>query len=215
MKKTNIVLLDDHEIFLKGLENLLGNQGSLNLVGVFTEGHELLKTIQDLAIDLFLLDLQLADMTAEHLITSIKVIKPCTPILYLTMLRGVRIKRRIEKLGANGYILKDASVKKLLEAIEVVSDGKDYYYDEESDEEEKVNTVTFPENKIHKMLSKRELEVLRLVCAEYSSAEIGEKLFLSTGTVDTHRRNILIKLGVNNTVGLVKFAIQNSLLDDE
>ncbi|MBA4850019.1 response regulator transcription factor [Emticicia sp. BO119] len=215
MKKTNIVLLDDHEIFLKGLENLLSNQGGLNLVGVFTEGHELLKAIHDLTIDLFLLDLQLADMTAEHLITSIKDIKPCTPILYLTMLRGVRIKRRIEKLGANGYILKDASVKKLLEAIEVVSGGKDFYYDEESEEEEKLNTVTFPVNKIQEILSKRELEILKLVCAEYSSAEIGEKLFLSTGTVDTHRRNILVKLGVNNTVGLVKFAIQNSLINDE
>jgi DNA-binding CsgD family transcriptional regulator len=63
-------------------------------------------------------------------------------------------------------------------------------------------------------LSPREYEILQLICRELSSAEIGEKLFLSTGTVDTHRRNILVKLGVNNTVGLVKFAIQNGLLNE-
>lgn len=213
MKKTNIILLDDHEIFLKGLEKLLTNQATLNLAAIFTEGKKLLDTLPDLSADLLILDLQVQDISAEDLLLSIKKIRQEIPILYLTMFRGSRIRHRIEKMGANGYILKDASVNRLLEAIKVVSEGGQYYY-EDSVEEEK-NTVTFPKNKIHELLSKRETEILKLVCAEYSSAEIGEKLFLSTGTVDTHRRNILVKLGVNNTVGMVKFAIQNFLLTDE
>lgn len=217
MEKIRIVLLDDHEIFLKGLEKLLSNLPELYLVEVFSEGKKLLANLQNLQVDLLILDLQLPDISAEDLLLDIRKIKPQTPILYLTMMRGTRIRHRIEKMGANGYILKDASVERLLQAIRMVAAGEEYFYedDEGADIDDEKNTVTFPKNRVHEMLSKREIEILKLVCAEYSSSEIGEKLFLSTGTVDTHRRNILVKLGVNNTVGLVKFAIQNSLLDEE
>jgi two-component system response regulator NreC len=73
--------------------------------------------------------------------------------------------------------------------------------------------VTIEDKQIDEILSRRELEVLRLICKEYSNAEIAEKLFLSVSTVETHRKNLIAKLGVNNTVGLVKFALRNNLTD--
>jgi len=75
------------------------------------------------------------------------------------------------------------------------------------------NTVTIEDKQIDEILSRRELEVLRLICKEYSNAEIADKLFLSVSTVETHRKNLIAKLGVNNTVGLVKFALRNNLTD--
>jgi len=133
------------------------------------------------------------------------------------MMRGYRLLHRLEKHNIQGYVLKDTPVEELLAAIKAVSLGKKYFGDSITEPDRKLvgNTVTMPVNKIVGMLSSREHEVLTLVCQELSSAEIGEKLFLSTGTVDTHRRNILVKLGVNNTVGLVKFALQNGLLDED
>lgn len=214
MHKTRIVILDDHEIFLKGLEKLLSNQPSLQLVATFQDGQSLLSALPSLEADILILDLQVPDISAEDLFQKIKGINAQIPILYLTMMRGSRIQHRIEKMGANGYILKDASVEDLLKAIETVSSGKTYFLEDSESKEDEKNTVTFAQSKVHELLSKREIEILKLVCAEYSSAEIGEKLFLSTGTVDTHRRNILVKLGVNNTVGLVKFALQNGLIDE-
>ncbi|MFN3849536.1 MAG: response regulator [Spirosomataceae bacterium] len=214
MHKTRIVILDDHEIFLKGLEKLLSNQPSLQLVATFQDGQSLLSALPSLEADILILDLQVPDISAEDLFQKIKGINAQIPILYLTMMRGSRIQHRIEKMGANGYILKDASVEDLLKAIETVSTGKTYFLEDSESKEDEKNTVTFAQSKVHELLSKREIEILKLVCAEYSSAEIGEKLFLSTGTVDTHRRNILVKLGVNNTVGLVKFALQNGLIDE-
>lgn len=214
MHKTRIVILDDHEIFLKGLEKLLSNQPSLQLVATFQDGRSLLEALPSLQADILILDLQVPDISAEDLFQKIKGVNAQIPILYLTMMRGSRIQHRIEKMGANGYILKDASVEDLLKAIETVSSGKTYFLEDSESKEDEKNTVTFAQNKVHELLSKREIEILKLVCAEYSSAEIGEKLFLSTGTVDTHRRNILVKLGVNNTVGLVKFALQNGLIDE-
>ncbi|MCU0326041.1 MAG: response regulator transcription factor [Spirosomaceae bacterium] len=215
MHQTRIVILDDHEIFLKGLEKLLGNQPTLRLVATFSDGKSLLDTLSNLKADMLILDLQLPDISAEDLLQRIKAINPNIPILYLTMMRGSRIRHRIEKMGANGYILKDASVEELIKAINLVAGGKTYFLEDSETKEDEKNTVTFAQSRVHELLSKREIEILKLVCAEYSSAEIGEKLFLSTGTVDTHRRNILVKLGVNNTVGLVKFALQNGLIDEK
>ncbi len=74
------------------------------------------------------------------------------------------------------------------------------------------NTVSIGDNKVNAILTKREIEVLQLVCKEYSNVEIAEKLYLSVGTVETHRKKLISKLGVNNTIGLVKFAIKNDLL---
>ncbi len=113
-------------------------------------------------------------------------------------------------------MLKNASLDELLNAIRSVQDGGSYFSKDiqigDRDEDFR-NTVTIEDKQIDEILSRRELEVLRLICKEYSNAEIAEKLFLSVSTVETHRKNLIAKLGVNNTVGLVKFALRNNLTD--
>ncbi|MEZ4901144.1 MAG: response regulator transcription factor [Spirosomataceae bacterium] len=212
-----ISLIDDHEIFLKGLQKLLSETSGLTIVGTYGSGKALLNALTSLEVDLLMLDIQLPDIEPEKLIEKIRTSRPNVMVLYLTMMRGYRLLHRLEKHNIQGYVLKDAPVEALLEAIRAVSSGKKYFDDgiTENDKTLVGNTATTPTNKLVAMLSSREYEVLQLVCQELSSAEIGEKLFLSTATVDTHRRNILVKLGVNNTVGLVKFAIQNGLLNEK
>jgi two-component system, NarL family, response regulator NreC len=212
-----IALVDDHEIFLKGLERIFMTYPQLKVLGSFTNGQSLLGALPKISLDVLLLDVQLPDFEPEELLKNIRAINPALPILYLTMMRGSRTIKKLEKYNIQGYILKDASINELLEAIENVAKGQKYISSEWFIKEEldTINTTTIPENKLGSLLSPREKEILLLICKEYSSAEIGEKLFLSTGTVDTHRRNILVKAGVSNTVGLVKFAIKNALLDYE
>lgn len=212
-----LAITDDHEIFLRGLEKLLAAASDLEVAASFVDGQSLLKSLPNLSIDVLLLDIQLPDFHPEELLIEIRKLRPELPILYLTMFRGTRILRRLEKHQIQGYILKDAAIEELKQAIERVAGGQSYfspeiYLDEAGPEP---NTVTTPQNKLAELLSPREYEILKMVCQEYSSAEIGEKLFLSKGTVDTHRRNILVKLGVNNTVGMVKFALQNGILHEE
>lgn len=211
-----IAIVDDHEIFLKGLEKLLRSLDDMHIAASYTRGLSLLHDLPLLHIDLLLLDIQLPDIEPDELIGRIREINPGLPVLYLTMYRGTRLLHKLEKHGIQGYILKDAAIEELKQAILTVASGKVYFSSEivsEGKSPER-NTVTTPDNKLKDLLSPREYEIVKLVCQEYSSAEIGEKLFLSTGTVDTHRRNILVKLGVNNTVGLVKFALQNGILDE-
>jgi DNA-binding NarL/FixJ family response regulator len=116
-----------------------------------------------------------------------------------------------------GYILKSAPIEELIQAIKLVAAGGTFFtkdIDINAKTDDARNMLTIDSKKVDEILTKREQEILQLVCKEFSNAEIAEKLFLSIGTVETHRKRIIAKLGVNNTVGLVKFAVRHGLIND-
>ncbi|MGR3810270.1 LuxR C-terminal-related transcriptional regulator [Jiulongibacter sp. NS-SX5] len=207
-KNIRLSIVDDHEIFLRGIEGILRNEFLIQQT--FTSGNSLLEGLPLQDTDVLLLDLQLPDIEPEVLLRKIRKLQPDLKILYLTLVRGNRHYNKLKPLGLQGYILKDSPVEMLKEAILTVASGEEYFGDRYQTSQQ--NTVTTPENKIKNLLSKRELEVLKLVAQEYSSAQIAEQLFLSVSTVDSHRKNIMIKLGVDNIVGLIKVAVQNGLI---
>jgi two-component system, NarL family, response regulator NreC len=212
-----VFITDDHEIYLEGLALLLNKQEGIEVTGTATSGKELLGCVQKgLDADILLLDVYLPDMPEEEVVQQIRSAYPALPIVYLTLLRGTRYVHKLTKYNIQGYILKNASLDELLSAIRSVHEGGRYFSKDihigDRDEDFR-NTITIEDRQIDEILSRRELEVLRLICKEYSNAEIAEKLFLSVSTVETHRKNLIAKLGVNNTVGLVKFALRNNLTD--
>ena len=196
---------------------LLNKQEGIEVTGTATSGKELLGCVQKgLDTDILLLDVYLPDMPEEEIVQQIRSAYPDLRIVYLTLLRGTRYVHKLAKYNIQGYILKNASLDELLSAIRSVHEGGRYFSKDihigDRDEDFR-NTITIEDRQIDEILSRRELEVLRLICKEYSNAEIAEKLFLSVSTVETHRKNLIAKLGVNNTVGLVKFALRNNLSD--
>jgi DNA-binding NarL/FixJ family response regulator len=211
-----VFITDDHEIYLEGLSLLLSKQEGIEVIGTAASGKELLAMVPDLQADVLLLDVYLPDMGEEEVLQQIRAVRPELRIIYLTLLRGTRYVHKLSKYNIQGYILKNASLDELLSAIRTVQDGGSYFSKDihigDRDEDFR-NTVTIEDKQIDEILSRRELEVLRLICKEYSNAEIADKLFLSVSTVETHRKNLIAKLGVNNTVGLVKFALRNNLTD--
>lgn len=211
-----VFITDDHEIYLEGLALLLSKQEGIEVIGTATSGKELLGQVPTLQADVLLLDVYLPDLGEEEILQQIRAARPELRIIYLTLLRGTRYVHKLSKYNIQGYILKNASLDELLTAIRAVQDGGSYFSKDihigDRDEDFR-NTVTIEDKQIDEILSRRELEVLRLICKEYSNAEIAERLFLSVSTVETHRKNLIAKLGVNNTVGLVKFALRNNLTD--
>jgi two-component system response regulator NreC len=212
-----VFITDDHEIYLEGLALFLNKQEGIEVTGTATSGKELLGCVQKgLDADILLLDVYLPDMPEEEVVQKIRSVYPDLHIVYLTLLRGTRYVHKLTKYNIQGYILKNASLDELLSAIRSVHEGGRYFSKDihigDRDEDFR-NTITIEDRQIDEILSRRELEVLRLICKEYSNAEIAEKLFLSVSTVETHRKNLIAKLGVNNTVGLVKFALRNNLTD--
>jgi len=211
-----VFITDDHEIYLEGLALLLGKQDGIEVIGTATSGKELLGQVQNLQADVLLLDVYLPDLGEEEILQQIRGLRPDLRIIYLTLLRGTRYIHKLSKYNIQGYVLKNASLDELLAALKTVQDGGSYFSKDihigDRDEDFR-NTITIEDKQIDEILSRRELEVLRLICKEYSNAEIADKLFLSVSTVETHRKNLIAKLGVNNTVGLVKFALRNNLID--
>ena len=196
---------------------MLGKQEGIEVTGTATSGKQLLDCVQKgLEADILLLDVYLPDMPEEEIVQQIRIAYPDLRIVYLTLLRGTRYVHKLAKYNIQGYLLKNASLEELLGALRSVHEGGRYFSKDihigDRDEDFR-NTITIEDRQIDEILSRRELEVLRLICKEYSNAEIAEKLFLSVSTVETHRKNLIAKLGVNNTVGLVKFALRNNLTD--
>jgi two-component system, NarL family, response regulator NreC len=212
-----VFIIDDHEIYLEGLALLLNKQEDVEVIGTATSGRQLLDRIKEgLNADILLLDVYLPDMAEEEILQQIRASHPDLRIIYLTLLRGTRYVHKLAKYNIQGYVLKNASMEELLGAIRSVQNGGSYFSKDihigDRDEDFR-HTITIEDKQIDEILSRRELEVLRLICKEYSNAEIAGKLFLSVSTVETHRKNLIAKLGVNNTVGLVKFALRNNLTD--
>jgi DNA-binding NarL/FixJ family response regulator len=213
-----IYLVEDHEMYLEGLTLLLGREKDLTVAGSSRNGTDFLQALPGLAGDtVLLLDIHLPDLEPEELLSQIRTQRPELRIIYLTLMRGTRFIHRLLKYNVQGYLLKSAPVEELLQAIHAVAGGGTYYSKEidiQAKADDARHTVIIDNKKVDEILTRREQEVLRLICKEFSNAEIAEKLFLSIGTVETHRKRIIAKLGVNNTVGLVKFAVRHGLIDD-
>jgi two-component system, NarL family, response regulator NreC len=211
----HLIILDDHEIFSRGLQLLLEEENDIKVGCTVANANQLLQEIKENNYDVLLLDVQMPDTEPEELLQKIREINPAAKVIYLTMMRGTRFIHRLMKHNIQGYILKDAPVKELVLAIRKVHEGGTYYTDAINvvdDGEEVKQTIIINDAKIEQILSKREVEVLKLICNEYTNSDIAKKLFLSVDTVNSHRKNIFLKLGVNNTAGMVKYALQHKLL---
>ena len=213
---TRVFITDDHEMYLEGISLLLQKQEEIEVTGSCLTANQLLTRLPELSPDdVLLLDVNLPDMEEEELIKKVRAIRPSQPVIYLTLMRGTRYVHKLMKYNIQGYILKNATVEELVKAIVLVGDGKTYFSKEIDilHEGDFRNTLTIEDKKVDEILSRREIEVLKMVCREFSNAEIAKKLFLSVSTIETHRKNLIAKLGVHNTVGLVKFALRNNLID--
>ncbi len=210
-----VFIVEDHEMYLEGLALLLKKQNDINVMGTASTGGMLLRQLPSLNADILLLDVHLPDIGEEELLMEIRTNQPNQKVIYLTLMRGTRYIHKLIRHNIQGYILKNAPVEELMNAIREVDRGGTYFSKEIDilSENDFRATLTLEEKKAGDILSKREMEILTLICKEFSNGEIAEKLFLSVSTIETHRKNIISKLGVNNTVGLVRFALKNKLIE--
>jgi two-component system, NarL family, response regulator NreC len=212
-----VYIVEDHELYLEGLTLLLARYHDISVAGSSRNGNDFLGKLSSLEDDvILLLDVHLPDTEPEELMMKVRELRPSIRIIFLTLMRGTRFLHKLMKYDIQGYILKSAPVEELIHALKLVEGGGTFYskdIDIQSKDDDARNTVMIDSNKVDEILTKREKEILQLVCREFSNAEIASQLFLSVGTVETHRKRIISKLGVNNTVGLVKFAIRHGLID--
>lgn len=206
-----VLLVDDHQIFLDGLKTLLNKEDNIEVVGEALDGKAALKIVMEKHIDIVLSDINMPEMPGTELTKLIKQRKPDTKVLILSMYNDREVVHEIVMAEAEGYILKNSNKQELLQALIRIGKGGTYY----SNEVMEIITDSYvtKHKSIEKVkeLSKRELEIIRLICQEHSTPEIANILHISPLTVETHRKNILKKTKVKTIVGLIKFAIENRI----
>jgi DNA-binding NarL/FixJ family response regulator len=211
----NILITDDHQLVIDGLQLMLSSETDLQCVATATDGAQALEVLARQPIDVILLDINMPGTNGVEACKRIHQDHPEVKVLILSMLKEASLIKLLVRSGAHGYLLKNAGKDEVVRAIRAVHRGERYYSPEVAEivmqslaGESRANTTSpFPS------LSRREKQVLRLIVDEHTTGEIAEKLFISFGTVETHRRNLLIKLGARNTAGLVRVALEYSLLE--
>ncbi len=224
MKVLHLLIVDDHPIIRDGLRNMLESQKDYATFRVYEAENEAeaIEAVANNPIDCVIMDFQLPDKKGHEITASILEINPNLKVLGLSNYDEYAYALDMLKAGARGYVLKNVGVKDLVSAIEQIMEGKVYYsndianklinhklkqllIEEESSAARLLDDTPSP-------LSNREKQIIRLIAGEYTNEEIAQKLSLSKRTVDNHRQNMLNKLQLRNTAGLVRYAYQHGLI---
>ncbi|MFV5689420.1 response regulator [Flavobacterium sp. ZT3R25] len=214
--KIRIHLADDHQILIDGISTLLQTIPNYEVVGFSLNGTTIYDDVTNNKSDILVLDINMPEKD------GIEVIKefaekgfPCK-IIILSSYDDLKLIKEIMKLGASGYLTKQCAGENIVEAIEAISRGEEYF---SKPVREKIFNSLTSTPKLNKneldpnsILTGRELEIITLISLEFSGKQISEQLFISMNTVETHRKNIMKKLDAKNTISLVKYAIKNNLI---
>lgn len=211
----NLILADDHHLIIDGICKLLENETDINIVACCSNGKEVLELLPNTEVDILLLDLDMPIMNGLQCAEIVRKKYSEIKIAILTMHKEKALIHRFIEFGVNGYLLKTINKDELLFAIRKIANGGDYFHSEVTMALTKKQSIIpdVTQSPLLKELTNREIEIIRLVSKGYTNNEIGEKLFVSPRTIDTHRTNIMRKLDLHNVVEIVRFAFHNKLIE--
>lgn len=209
----NVFIVDDHRMVIEGLQLLLQNESEIKVVGFATSGEEAIKMIPSHTVDVVLLDINMPGINGIDTCKLLLKDDPALKIVAISMHKESSLIKLMLGNGAKGYVLKNAGQDEVITAITTVHSGKGYLDNDVNEivlnsvmnQSERKSNNPFPS------LSNREKDVLHCILDELTTNEIAERLHISFGTVETHRRNMLIKTGARNTAGLVRIALEYEL----
>ncbi len=212
-----VFLADDHHVFREGIRIILEMHAPIKIVGEAGTGGKLLNSLKGLEVDVLLLDIDMPDINGMDLMKKIAIEYPQLSVLIFSSHDNENYIHHMVTNGAKGYILKKCKKDELILAIKTVHAGEAYL-------DSKVSKTFFQfiekrernaQQAANNPLTKREIEILKLVAQGLTNHEIGNRLFISHRTVDTHRRNIMVKLDLHNAVALTLYASQNGFLNND
>jgi DNA-binding NarL/FixJ family response regulator len=201
----SVLIIEDHPIVVEGLQKLLHDKGIASESAAANTLKEARLALKSFTPDLILLDYNLPDGNGIDLCKEIVKEWPKIKILAISSFKEQSLVKRMIDSGAHGYILKNAAENEIIEAISSVLEGKIFLSDE-------TQNILNGKDKTEAILTRRELEILKHISDGFTNVEIAEKLFISALTVDSHRKNLIIKLNAKNTASLIKIAIQKGYL---
>lgn len=218
-ERVKILIADDHQLIIDTLTLLLKDAPDMDVLEEANNGAEVLQILQRRKVDLVLMDIEMPELDGIEATMQIRAKYPDVKVMALS---GTKEKKTITKMldaGASGFVLKNCTKDELISAIRKIARGSKYFSSDvsealmdimtESKEKQKSVTAIIQRDQ----LTPREIEIIKLLAEGMSSPDIAKKLFRSSRTIDTHRTNIMKKIGVHNIAGLIKYAIQNGIIE--
>ncbi|MBC7886255.1 MAG: response regulator transcription factor [Ferruginibacter sp.] len=207
MDKIKVLVVDDHPMVLEGMKSMLAQIHFVAVIGTASSAFEAVEIIKHSAPDIVITDINMPEISGIELALKIKNEFPQVKIIAMSTFKERSYIAQMVLNGASGYLVKSASKEEIEDAILSVYEGKLYMSLD-------VNLSASDIQHLHSVpvLSSREKEVLQLIADGFTNPQIGQKLYLSLHTIDSHRKNILTKFGVNNTANLIKLAAKHNMV---
>lgn len=218
MSKINVVVADDHGLIRDGIQAMLKYEDGIDIVAEAENGLDATIQVERNKPDVVLMDIMMPEMNGIEAMKKIKESSPDSKIILMSMEISEEFIAQALEYGVSGYLPKDVRKATLISAIEKVNEGEEFFDPKVSEaifknyykkKTKGPSAVTKGTGKI----SKREEEILSLVCNGLTNKEISDQLFISVRTVDSHKSHIMEKLGLKNTVELIKFSIKNGFIE--
>ena len=217
MKQIKIILADDHQIVRDGIKALLEKENNIKIIDEAADGEELLDKVKQHKPDIVLMDISMPKISGIEATKILSAKNPDVKVLILSMYLNEDFILNAIKSGAKGYLPKNTTKTELIEAINTINSGNEFfsqkvssviinsYVKKEKNEDEK--------KYITKNLTAREIQIFKLFAEGYTNKEIADKLFISIRTVESHKNHIMKKFELKNTVQLIKFALKNKIIE--
>lgn len=210
--KFTVYIIDDHQIMIDGIKALLNNNKQFQVAGQNTSPLKAIEELKENAPDILITDINMKEMSGIELAKKIREVYPELKILALSMHGDRETISDMLEVGISGYVLKNTGMEELTNALTRIANGQLFFSDEVTTELMKAASEPKPVAKDVISLTAREVEIVKLIAQEMSNAQIGEKLFISERTVETHRKNIFRKTNTKSVAGLIKLAIENKII---
>ena len=210
---TRVAIVDDQKLFRGGLKMILSEPEDIQVVFEAGHGKQLLERIAFEAVDVVILDVEMPILDGVETLAVLTEKYPDTAVIMLTIHDTPRLINQLMQAGASGFLIKDENAEVVIQAVRHVAGGGIFFRDYVSRALlQGGRPQRRPAGAFGPRISERELEILTLICQEYTSKEIAEKLFISRRTVEGHRRSLQEKTGSKNLVGLVLYAVKNGIV---
>ncbi|REE80535.1 DNA-binding NarL/FixJ family response regulator [Lutibacter oceani] len=219
MRKIKVHIADDHQLLIDGINAVLSSENNIEVVGSSLNGEDVLNWFALNEADILILDINMPKVDGIAVLQSFVKSGFQQKVIVLSSYDDAKLIKEVLKIGANGFLAKKCAGENIVEAINAVYCGKQYF--SESVKDKLLSSFTKNNLSIDKIsqdgtffspLTPRETDVLKLICKQYNSNEISKTLHISINTVETHRKNLIHKLKVKNVVGLAIYAIKNNIV---
>ncbi len=213
-----IILVDDHSLFRRGLRSLLECYDNYEVVAEASSGEEFLDMLNTIHADIVFMDISMEGISGDVATKRALESYPNLKVIALTMFGEENYYKLMVEAGAKGFLLKDTDIREVVEAIETIANGGDYFSEKilmtiTNSMHSSSSQVCAEESESVDILSSRETEILIAVCQGLSNHQIADTLYISKRTVDKHRANIMEKTGCKNTASLVVYAVKQGLVE--